>query len=374
MIYLDNASTTPMLPCAVKTYEKYAAHNFYNPSAIYKPSVQVKQDIIQAKQIIKKSLGATTGEIIFTSSATEANNLALIGSLRSNFKKIIISSAEHASIYNVAKHLEEKGLNVDFCPLQDNGQIDYEALENMIDGNTNLISIVHVNNETGAINDIKRISEIRNRKCKNAILHVDGVQAFSKIKINLSYFGADLYTISSHKIFGPKGIACLYVKNKNLIKPMIFGGGQEDNIRSGTENVPAIMSFKTAVEKIGDIQQNYEYVRQLRDLFIENLKDLSVKINTSDNNSPYILSLCFKGVNGETLVHMLEEQEIYISTGSACSSHNSGNRVLSAMGVSNMDVKGCVRISFSKYNTKDEIITASKTLADCYCKLLDKLR
>ncbi len=374
MIYLDNASTTQMSTKALEVYKKYAIDDFYNPSAVYDKAVKINNDIHSAKEKVKSVLGAPYGEVIFTSTATEANNLAIFGCLKSNFKKVVLSSAEHASVYNVGKKLEERGINVEYCPLQQNGEIDYNELENILDENTNLISIIHVSNETGAINNLKKINEIRNRKCKNAIFHADGVQAFSKVNVNLSYFGVDMYTISSHKIFGPKGIACLYVNKGINLKPQIFGGGQEDNIRSGTENVPAIMAFMSAIDEIGDINKNYEYVNKLRNAFISNLKDTAVKINESKNNSPYILSLCFPGVNGETLVHMMEQNQIYISTGSACSSHRSGNRVLSAMSLPDNLVKGCVRISFSKHNTIDEVTFASKTLKDCYLKLVNTLR
>ena len=374
MIYLDNASTTQMSTKALEVYKKYAIDDFYNPSAVYDKAVKINNDIHSAKEKVKSVLGAPYGEVIFTSTATEANNLAIFGCLKSNFKKVVLSSAEHASVYNVGKKLEERGIDVEYCPLQQNGEIDYNELENILDENTNLISIIHVSNEIGAINDLKKINEIRNRKCKNAIFHADGVQAFSKVNVNLSYFGVDMYTISSHKIFGPKGIACLYVNKGINLKPQIFGGGQEDNIRSGTENVPAIMAFMSAIDEIGDINKNYEYVNKLRNTFISNLKDTAVKINESKNNSPYILSLCFPGVNGETLVHMMEQNQIYISTGSACSSHRSGNRVLSAMSLPDNLVKGCVRISFSKHNTIDEVTFASKTLKDCYLKLINTLR
>lgn len=374
MIYLDNASTTPMSMNSLETYKKYAIEDFYNPSAIYDKAVKVNNDIHFAKEKIKNVLGVINGDIVFTSSATEANNLAIFGCLKSNFKKVVLSSAEHASVYNVGKRLEEQGIKVDYCPLQQNGEIDYDALEKILDESTNLISIIHVSNETGAINDLKKINEIRNRKCKNAILHADGVQAFSKINVNLSFLGIDMYTISSHKIFGPKGIACLYVKKGINLKPQIYGGGQENNIRSGTENIPAIMAFKTAVEEIGDITSSFNYVKNLREKFVNNLEGTHVKINESKNNSPYILSLCFADVNGETLVHMLEQKQIYISTGSACSSHKAGNRVLSAMSLPDNLVKGCIRVSFSKKNTADEVIFASNALKDCYLKLIDKLR
>ena len=374
MIYLDNAATTKISKNALLTYNKYAEEIFYNPSAIYHAGVTTKAQIENARKTILNVLGANSGNLIFTSSATEANNLAIFGSLRSNFKKVIFTSADHPSTYNVALELKKKGVDVDFCPLQENGQVNYEVLEQMLDEKTNLISVIHVCNETGAINDIKRINELRQQKCPNAILHVDGVQAFSKIKINLDYFGVDLYTISGHKMFAPKGVAALYIKNNINIKPVNFGGGQEFNIRSGTENVPAIMAFETAVKEIGNVKENLKYVESLKNEFLQNISDLPVKINSPAENSPYILSLSFKGVKGETLVHMLEDNEIYVSTGSACSSKKQGNRILESMGVAHDYIVGSVRISFSKHNTLDEVKTASVTLKKCYLDLVEKLR
>ncbi len=374
MIYLDNASTTPMSSKALQTYEKYAVSEFYNPSAIYDKAVIVNKKINDTKQKIKNVLGAIDGDVVFTSSATEANNLAIFGCLKSNFRKVVLSSAEHASVYNVGKVLEAKGITVEYCPLSQSGEVDYEQLEKILDENTDLISIIHVSNETGAINDLKRINEIRNKKCKNAIFHADGVQAFAKINVNLSYLGVDMYTISSHKINGPKGVAALYFKKGIHLKPQIFGGGQQDNLRSGTENVPAIMAFGSAIDEIGDIKQNFDYVNNLRNCFISNLGDIAMSVNQAQNYSPYILSICFRGVNGETLVHMMEQHEIYMSTGSACSSHSKGNRILSAMSIPDNVVKGCVRISFSKFNTMQEILKASQTLKQCYLQLIDKLR
>ena len=374
MIYLDNAATTKALPEVIKEYSKYAGELYFNPSAIYHEGVSVKACIEDAKSTILKALGTNNGNIIFTSSATESNNLAIFGSYRSNFKKVIFSIEEHPSVYNVALELKNRGINVDFCPLSTNGQVDYEKLEQMLDEDVGFISIMHVSNETGAINDLKRIYDIKMRKCPKAIFHVDGVQAFSKVKVNLDYFGIDLYTISGHKIFGPKGVSALFVRNGIVLKPIMFGGGQENNIRSGTENVPAIMGLKVAVQNIGDIKSHFEYVRSLKDKFIDNLSGIACTFNTTNENSPYVLSISFKGVKGETLVHMMEQYGILISTGSACSSKKAGNRVLEALDINHNDIIGSVRVSFSRYNTMEEVDFASKTLKKCYLELIEKLR
>lgn len=375
MIYLDNAATTPMCENAVKTYGEFAEKEFFNPSAIYKTGVLVHSKIDDARKVIANALGSDDpSTIIFTSSATESNNLAVFGSIRSNFRKLVFSQADHPSTYAVATELKNRGFEVVFCPLQQSGEIDYDALEKILDERTDFISFIHVSNETGAINDLHRINEIRKRKCPNSIFHADGVQAFSKIKINVDYFGVDLYTISAHKMFGPKGISSLYARKKSKLKSVIFGGGQEGSLRSGTENVPAIMAFKTAVENIGDISKNFENVKLLKQTFLDNLIETNCEVNSRDNFSPYILSLSFNGVKGETLVHMLEQNEIYISTGSACSSKKIGNRVLDSMGKSKDEIVGSVRISFSKNTTKDEVIIASNTLKKCYLDLKEKLR
>ena len=374
MIYLDNAATTKALPEVIKEYSKYAGELYFNPSAIYHEGVSVKACIEDSRSTILKALGTNNGNIIFTSSATESNNLAIFGSYRSNFKKVIFSIEEHPSVYNVALELKNRGINVDFCPLSTNWQVDYEKLEQMLDEDVGFISIMHVSNETGAINDLKRIYDIKMRKCPKAIFHVDGVQAFSKVKVNLDYFGIDLYTISGHKIFGPKGVSALFVRNGIVLKPIMFGGGQENNIRSGTENVPAIMGLKVAVQNIGDIKSHFEYVRSLKDKFIDNLSGIACTFNTTNENSPYILSISFKGVKGETLVHMMEQYGILISTGSACSSKKAGNRVLEALDINHNDIIGSVRVSFSRYNTMEEVDFASKTLKKCYLELIEKLR
>ena len=297
--------------------------------------------------------------------------MAIRGAYRKNFGKMIFSMGEHPSVYNTAQELKKLGANVEFVNLQPNGQVNYTELENMLDDNVSFISIIHVSNETGAINDLKRISELKNKYCPKAIFHSDGVQAFGKFKINVDYFGVDMYTVSGHKAFAPKGIGALYIKDKNLLTPIIFGGGQEYNLRSGTESVASIMAFKAAVEDFGNLKQNLEHVKECNNAFISEIQN--AKINSKPEINPYVLSLSFKGVNGETLVHMMEQQDILISRGSACSSKKSGNRILESMGLDKENILGSVRISFSKNSNIEEAKFAGKCLNDCYTKLLDKL-
>ena len=373
MIYLDNSATTPICNKALETLVKYSSENYYNPSAIYLQGVNVNRDIESAKQTITNALGVKyNNNLIFTSGATEANNLAILGAYRKSFKKMLFSVGEHPSVYNVALELKKRGVDVDFVKLQQNGEIDYIDLENKLNKEVSFISIMLVNNETGAINDIHRVFELKNKYCPDAILHSDGVQAFGKIKINLDFLGVDLFTVSAHKIFGPKGIGALFVKNKNLLNPIIFGGGQEYSIRSGTENVGAIMAFKSAVDDFGNIKDNYNHVSKCVDAFLGELKTINCLINS--HHSPYVLSLSFCGINGETLVHMMEKRDILISRGSACSSKKSGNRILENMGLTNEQTLGSIRISFSKNTTIEDAIFAGKTLYECYNELKDRLK
>lgn len=374
MIFLDNASTTSLSTKAVENLIKYSTEEFYNPSAIYKKGLENFHHIEDVKKLLCKKLGTEfKNNIIFTGSATEASNLAILGSYKPSFKKMIFSVGEHPSVYNTALNLLQKGVNIKFINLQKNGQIDYEALEKELDETVSFISVMHVSNETGAINDIEKINNLRNKYCKNAILHCDGVQAFGKIQTNLEKLGVDFYTISAHKFHGPKGLGALYVKNPTKLKPIVFGGGQEYNLRSGTENLGSIMALKTALEEI-DIEKNLEYVSNLKITFLEEFnkyidKSITCKFFDNGNFSPFVVSISIPKIKGETLVYMCDEQGVMISTGSACSAKKSGNRILENIGYSNLEVEGNIRISFSKLNTKEEIIEGAKIIAENINKL-----
>ncbi len=348
MIYFDNASTTKLCETSLKYINDYSTNNFFNASSIYRQGAENKKEIDVCKKIIANILGIDFKDnIIFTGSATESNNIAIQGSVKKNFGKLLFSEGEHPSVYNTALNLKNKGYDVEFVKLNKDGEVDIDDYKIKLTKDTSFISVMHINNETGAINNLDNLVDMKNRICPNAIFHSDGVQAFGKIKYVLNKV-IDLYSISAHKIYGPKGIGALYIKNRNKINPIIFGGGQEYNLRSGTENVPSIMGFKGALE---EIIYKYDDIKKIKDYIITNLNG-DFKIN--GNGSPYILSISFKGINGETIVHMLEEKDILISRGSACSGSKIGNRVLTSMGLSNDYVKGSIRLSFSKNNTIDE--------------------
>lgn len=366
MIYLDNSATTRLDDCAAKIFQKYCLDEFFNPSAIY--ATKNAQDIVLAKKVICNKLGGEyNNNFIFTASASEANNLAF--SVASN--NFVVSQGEHPSVYNKALELKNAGKNVTFVPLDKDGKVDLDALKNCLNADTKFISVMHVSNETGAINDLKAICAIKDKICSNAIFHSDGVQAFCKIDDRpLRY--VDIYTISAHKIGGPKGIGGIYCKNINKLKPIIFGGGQEFGLRSGTENTPAIMAFAEVVSKR---KTDLQYVQNLKNKFLEFLdKNIEQNIDNNQNVSPYILSLRTPFVNGETMVNALAQQGVLISTGSACSSKKAGNRILQAMGKDMQQIKQSIRISFFETNTLQQIQQAADIFNNTYNMLCQKLK
>lgn len=380
MIFLDNASTTKVSEKAVENLVKYSTEKFYNPSSNYSAGYQNSKNIEEVKKLICEKLNIEyKNNIIFTGSATEATNLAIFGSYRPSFKKMVFSAGEHPSVYQTALSLKEKGVEVVFVNLQKNGEVDYAELEKTLDENVSFISIMQVSNETGAINDIERIASIKNRKCPNAIFHCDGVQAFGKIETNLQKFGVDFYTISAHKFHGPKGLGALYVKNPNRLKPQVFGGGQEFGIRSGTENLASIMALKSAIEDLKDISKNLEKIKKTNQLFkstfLKNLMpDMNPKFIESNNLSPYIINFSISGIKGEVLQSMCDVNGLLISTGSACSSKKSGNRILDNIGYSKEEIVGNIRVSFSNLTTENEAVEGAKILAKCTNELWSKTR
>lgn len=373
MIYLDNAATTKPSQKFINSIQEHLENTFYNPSAPYKQGVDVSKMLDNAKKEICDFLELDyKNNLIFTGSATEANNIAILGSMRKNFKHLVFSEGEHPSVYNVAKELENQGLKVDFIPLQKNGQVDYDKLKQVLTKETSFISCMLVNNETGAINNLQKIVDIKNEICPNAIIHSDIVQGFGKV-INCKYLqDIDIITFSAHKIYGCKGLGILYAKDIKKIKPIQFGGGQEYNLRSGTENLPAILAFVENVKEINLIK-DIDHVKTLKETFIKHIKNDGVQINSYDSCSPYILNITFKGVRGETMLNACCSKDIIIGTGSACSSKKMGNRVLTSMGISNDDILHSVRISFSKYNTINEVEIAAKEILQIYLDLKQKM-
>lgn len=368
MVYLDNAATTALDEKCFDVIKEYNINQFYNPSALYRKAMESANSIKRAKNIIAKSLGVKGEEIIFTASGSEGDNIALLCSLRSKSGKVIIGSSEHSAVYNTALELKVRGYDVIFAPCDRFGKTDIQKLEELLDEKVVLVSIMHVCNETGALNDLARISKIIKSKAPRAIFHADGVQAYGKIPVNIKALGVDLYTISGHKIHAPKGIGALYCKSGLFLKTFVFGGGQENNIRSATENLPSIMAMAYVVENnFVNISKNLARTKELRDYLYSQLNQNfdNILINTDiENSSPYVFSFAVNSARGEVLVHCLEDKGIIIGTGSACNSQKSTKRIPHALGIAEDFSQGMLRISFNENNTKDDIDKFIKALTE----------
>lgn len=357
MLYFDNAATTKISKASLEEYVK-SSECFFNPSSLYGESAKAKGLIEESRNYILKQLkGKPKSTLIFTGSATESNNAVLNAHITRKDKKYIFSAGEHSSIYETAKKYQENGYNIVFVPLNKNGSVNVDALLNELDNSVALVSIIYVSNETGAINDIKDITTQVKEFNKNIIVHTDAVQALGKVEINLKDLGVDYLTISAHKINGPKGIGALYIAEPNKFKPLIFGGGQEMNLRSGTENLPAICAFKKAIEdiKIKDYSKHKQAI-------LNNLKGDYILVS-DDESVDNIISICFKCVRGETILHMLESKGYLVGTGSACNSKAGHNRVLSSI-VSNDYIEGAIRISFGSDIEIDDCVNLGRELTE----------
>ncbi len=361
MIFLDNASTTKVNEKAIKAAEWAASEAYYNPSALYGEALKVKNALEEARGELASLLSCESREVVFTSCATESNNWAYERGIRNKKGTIVVSSAEHASGYECALAQKNKGLEIRFIKLNKDGTINESELEKSIDENTCFASIIHVSNETGAINNISKLSRLI--KCINprTIVHSDGVQAFCKLKKNAATeLGVDLYSVSAHKVGGFKGVGALYVRG-GKIAPFILGGGQERGLRSGTENTAGILGFACAAL---DYKSRYDKdrVADMRNCIISELTELGIIVN--GDGCEAILSLSIPGIKAEVLSHMLSDKGVLIGLGSACSSRARSNRVLSAMGRSMKEIEGSIRISFGLDNDLEQVKLASKIIKE----------
>ena len=363
MIYFDNASTTPVSKTVVNEISSMYLDEYFNPSATYEGGRKVGKKIEEARENIAKTLACKKEEIYFTSCATESNNWVINNAFKNKKGNIIISCGEHACVYETAKNLESKGLDVRYAPLNEDGSVNEAELLKLVDDKTNLVSIIHVSNETGVINDIGKLAFLVKKKNPRALFHSDGVQAYLKTPINLRALGIDFYSISGHKVGAPKGIGLLYVNSKNKIAPYIYGGGQEKGMRSGTENVGGIIGLSEATKEFlsvynkNSVENNYEYLINV----LKNIPNVKIIGNTT-NNTKLILCVSLSGVRAETVQSLMSDNGIYIGRGSACSSKHGGNRVLSAMKVANEDIDGAIRLSLSPKTQKEEIDEVVDTL------------
>lgn len=375
--YLDNSATTKAFDEVIEAVQSEMSDYYGNPSSMHIKGFEAEKKIKETTKIIASTLKCDESEIIYTSGGTEADNMALIGIARAykrSGKHIITSSIEHAAVLQSAEFLKEEGYEITYLSTDSKGVINLEELENSIREDTILVSVMGVNNEIGIVEPIEKISEIIKKKNPNTLFHVDAVQAYGKIKLTPKKMGIDLLSVSGHKIHGPKGIGFLYVSYKVKIKPIIFGGGQQKNMRSGTENVCGIMGLGAAVKRIFDnFDEDTARMRELREYMIKGLKECEgVTINGADEegSAPHIVSASVKGVRAEVLLHSLEEKGIYISSGSACASNKPAvSATLKAIGVDKDLLDSTVRFSFSVLTTKDEIDYALENFKETIEKL-----
>jgi cysteine desulfurase len=365
-VYLDYAATTPIRKEVIEYMNKYIHEVFGNPSSLHSFGKQAKRAIEDARDLVADLINANTNEIIFTSSGTEGNNQALFGMINSNSSKnhIITSKIEHPSVIQSCKELEKRGCRITYLNVDKDGLVDLQELEKAICENTILVTIMHANNEIGTIQPIEMISKVIRKKEKDLkrkiYFHTDAVQTAGILQVDVEHLDVDLLTISSHKIYGPKGAGALFVKKGTPIRPIIFGGGQESNKRASTENVMSIAGFGKAAKLIKDErEQNYEHTKLLRDKLLSGILEKIPEVIHNghiDARLPSNLNISIKHIEGESLLLYLDMENIAASTGSACSSSTlQASHVLLAIGLEPVDAHGSLRFSFGKYNTLAQI-------------------
>lgn len=358
IIYLDNSATTKPSETTIKYINDALSENWGNPSSLHNLGVNAECILSETREKIANTLNCRDDEIFFTGGGTEANNLAIIGAamqLKRRGNKIITTTIEHPSVLNTCKYLQENGFEVIKVSPDAHGHISAEKIIDEIDDNTILISMMYVNNEIGTILPVNKVANYLKLIKSHALLHSDCVQAFGKINISIEDLGADLLTASAHKIHGPKGVGFLYKSKKVNIKPIVFGGGQERNLRSGTESVPLIAGLNGALSEL-NISSAYDTVSKLYAYALEKLNRIDgIVINSpSKDILPYILNFSVLGYRSETMLHFLESKNIYVSSGSACSK-GKGSYVLYELGLDKSIIDSSLRISFSENNTTDDI-------------------
>lgn len=357
-VYLDNSATTKPCEKAVKKALEMMNENFGNPSSLHLCGYNAKKELDSARHTISAFLGCDDNEIYFTPSGTVANHTAILGTAqarRREGKKVITTLLEHPSVLKHYENLAEQGYDVIYLKPDSNGKINLDELSNAVDENTVLVSIMAVNNEVGSIQEISKIKGIIKEKKSKAYFHCDAVQAFGKILLRPKKMGIDLMSMSAHKIHGIKGAGALFVNNSIRILPSIVGGGQENGLVSGTEAMPAICAFAEAVNDIGNIQKNLDYVESVKNYFVSKIADVEkVQINSPSDALPYIINISVEGVPSQVMLNSLSSMGIYVSAGSACAKgHRS--EVLTAMGVPPKGIDSAIRISLSKTTTENDM-------------------
>ena len=361
--YFDNSATTKVLDSVRDIVVKTMTEDYGNPAAKHRKGMEAEQYIRDARKIIADTMRVQEKEILFTSGGSESNNMALIGTAWANQragKHIISTSIEHPSVYNPLGVLEELGFEVTILPVDHDGHISLKELEEAIRPDTILVSTMYVNNEVGAVEPVEEISKIIKAKNPSTLYHVDAIQAYGKYVIRPKKQGIDLLSVSSHKIHGPKGVGFLYIRNGVKIKPLIYGGGQQAGLRSGTENVPGVAGFGAAAKEMyTNHAEKIQKLIELKDYMTDRLGEIEGTVINSkkgEASAPQIVSVSFEGVRSEVLLHALEDKGVYVSSGSACSSNHPGiSGTLKGIGVAQKLLDSTIRMSFGMFNTKEEV-------------------
>ena len=376
-VYLDNSATTRVLPEAAELMTKIMCEDYGNPSSLLMKGVQAEQYLRYARETFARLLKVSEKEIFFTSGGTESDNMALIGCAFANRRRgnhLITTQIEHPAVLQTMRYLESAGFRVTYLPVDNSGRITLEDLQNALSRDTVLVSVMHTNNEVGSLQPIAEAGALIKRMNPETLFHVDAVQGFGKAKIHPKKMGIDLLSISGHKIHGPKGVGVLYIADKVKLQPIIYGGGQQMNLRSGTDNVPGVAGMAKAAELVyAHYDEDVERLRQCKRRFIEGIQELEgIRINGllpdspgGEGTAPHIVSVSVFGVRSEVLLHALEEKGIYVSAGSACSARKpQPSATLRAMGVEKWMLESTVRFSFSVYTTIEEIDYTLKVMYD----------
>lgn len=377
-VYLDNSATTRCLPEVAALMTRIMCEEYGNPSSMHKKGVESEKYVRYAKEVIAKCMKVQEKEILFTSGGTESDNIALIGVAYANCRAgrhIITTRIEHPAVLQTCAYLEEQGFAVTYLPVDAKGVISLVNLERAMTKNTILVSIMHTNNEVGAVQPIEQAGELIKRMNPNTLFHVDAVQGFGKCRIYPKRMHIDLLSVSAHKIHGPKGVGFLYIDERAKVRPIIFGGGQQKGMRSGTENVPGIAGMARAIEEIfSDLDEKIEYLYSIKERFVEGVRALDgIRLNgpVGRDGAPHVVSVSIQGVRSEVMLHALEDKGIYVSAGSACSSNKpSTSATLKAIGVEKQYLDTTLRFSFSLYTTEADI----DYTVNCLSELLPMLR
>lgn len=381
MIYLDNSATTRPFDGVIDAMAACMRERYFNASAAYRPAMEAEKEVDACRRAIAAELGAQPGGVIFTSGGTEADNLAILGTAmmlrgEANF---VVSAIEHPAVAETVRRVERLGFEVRVLPIDARGIVDLTACEGIIDAHTALVSCMQVSNETGAVQPVAALSALARKRNPNVRVHVDGVQGFMRVPMHMGRDGVDMYSLSGHKIHGPKGVGALVVRGNLRLAAQMTGGGQEKGLRSGTTDSPAIIGLHEAVRQMAARRQEIDRLRGMKARLWEQVSSVEgARVNGplpgEADSAPHILSLSFAGVRGEVLRNALEGEGVLVSTGSACASHKQKvSASLRAMGLTPEQADGTIRVSLGLYNTMDEMDETAEKLARI-CGVLSRYR